>query len=149
MRRSRLWLRPLGSASAQPLARTEDASFPFWSPDSHSIGFFSQDKIKTIDIGSGTVQAITAAAIPRGATWSGDGTILFGTPAGPIFGVSASGGMAIPVTKLKRPEEAFHGFPYFLPDGHRFLFSALLVNGGMFRLYAASLDGGERVPTCF
>src|SRR5206468_11537289 len=59
-----------------------------------------------------------------------------------IFRVSASGGMAIPLTKLKRPEEVSHGFPYFLPDGHRFLFSASVI-GGMFRLYAASLDGGE------
>jgi hypothetical protein len=32
--RVRLWLRDLGSAAFQPLPQTEDASFPFWSPDS-------------------------------------------------------------------------------------------------------------------
>ena len=37
--RRRLWLRDLGSAAFQPLPETEDASFPFWSPDSESIGF--------------------------------------------------------------------------------------------------------------
>jgi eukaryotic-like serine/threonine-protein kinase len=35
----RLWLRPLDKSTAQPLAGTEGATFPFWSPDSRSIGF--------------------------------------------------------------------------------------------------------------
>src|SRR5205807_1474494 len=32
--KSQLWIRPLDSLSAQPLARTEGATYPFWSPDS-------------------------------------------------------------------------------------------------------------------
>ena len=40
---SQLWLRSLDSPTARPLAGTEGASLPFWSPNSHSIGFFAGD----------------------------------------------------------------------------------------------------------
>ncbi|MBI1790820.1 MAG: PD40 domain-containing protein [Acidobacteria bacterium] len=45
-----LWVRPLGSLTAQTLPGTEDAFFPFWSPDSRSIAFFAQGKLKRVDI---------------------------------------------------------------------------------------------------
>ena len=38
--KSPLWVRSLEALTAQPLAGTEGASFPFWSPDSQFIGFF-------------------------------------------------------------------------------------------------------------
>src|SRR5215471_14705608 len=38
-----LWLRSLDTPEAQKIEGTEDASFPFWSPDSRFIGFFSGD----------------------------------------------------------------------------------------------------------
>ena len=53
---SRLWLRPLASTTAQPLAGTEGASLPFWSPDSRSVGFFADGKLKRLDIGGGPPQ---------------------------------------------------------------------------------------------
>src|SRR5262245_13283469 len=34
---SRLWLRPLDAVTAQPLAGTAGATYPFWSPDSRSV----------------------------------------------------------------------------------------------------------------
>jgi Tol biopolymer transport system component len=39
-----LFLRAFTEAEAQKLPRTEDALYPFWSPDSQSIGFFSSQK---------------------------------------------------------------------------------------------------------
>ena len=50
---SRLWVRSLASTTAQPLAGTEGASYPFWSPDSKSVGFFAAGKLKRLDIGGG------------------------------------------------------------------------------------------------
>ena len=35
----RLWVQSLDGLAAQPLAGTEGAGVPFWSPDSQSIGF--------------------------------------------------------------------------------------------------------------
>ena len=88
---SRLWLRPLASTTAQPLAGTEGADLPFWSPDSKSVGFFAGGALKRIDIGGGAPQTVATAA-PRGGTWSADGVILFAPNiTGPLFRISASG----------------------------------------------------------
>src|SRR5262249_45824451 len=44
--KSQLWVRPLGSVAAHPLAGTDGARYPFWSPDSASVGFFADSKLK-------------------------------------------------------------------------------------------------------
>src|SRR5215213_1849317 len=48
-----LWIRSIDSVRAQPLAATDGASFPFWSPDSRSIGFFADGKLKRVDTTGG------------------------------------------------------------------------------------------------
>jgi serine/threonine protein kinase len=74
----RLWVRALDELSARPLDGTEDASEPFWSPDSRSIAFFSQSKIKTIDLSGGRpVVRGDASGDKRGGAWAPDGTFLF------------------------------------------------------------------------
>ena len=54
-----LYIRPLTSVTAQPLAGTEDADFPFWSPDGHEVGFFAGGKLKKIDATGGPSSAST------------------------------------------------------------------------------------------
>ena len=75
--RTQLWLRPLDSASAHPLAGTDYASAPFWSPDSHSLAFFAEGKLRRIDLDSGFVQFLARAIVPAGGAWNQDGMILF------------------------------------------------------------------------
>src|SRR6185295_1181943 len=70
---ARLWLRSFNATSARPLAGTEHASLPFWSPDSKSIGFFADVWVKRIDIESGRVEALARAIVPAGGTWNQDG----------------------------------------------------------------------------
>src|SRR5439155_13367465 len=90
----RLWLRPLG-ASARPLAETDGASFPFWSPDSRAIGFFADGKVKRIDIGGPAPQTVATAGAGRGGTWNRDGVILFVPHAvSPIYRGAAAAGAA-------------------------------------------------------
>src|SRR5207244_1050018 len=72
-----LWLRPLGALSAQPLAGTEGAILPFWSPDSRFIGFFANGKLKKIDAAGGPPQTLCDAPTGRGGTWNRDGVIVF------------------------------------------------------------------------
>ena len=58
-----LWVRPLDSLDARPLPDTQDASEPFWSPDSRSVGVFgAQGKLKRVDLTGGGAQTITDAA---------------------------------------------------------------------------------------
>jgi Tol biopolymer transport system component len=119
---ARLWLRRLDATSAQPLAGTEGASHPFWSPDSRSVGFFADNKLKRIDIGGGSPQTL-ADTENRGGTWSSDGTILFArTSNSSLFRIPASGGSPAAVTKLDK--QSSHRFPQFLPGGRQFLFYA-------------------------
>ena len=124
-----LWLRPLESAEARPMAGTEDAQDPFWSPDGRWVGFFdAQGTLKRVALAGGTVHTIARnISDPRGASWGPDDTILIGTGYGPVYRVAAGAGGATPqpVTQLDAARsEGSHRWPQFLPDGRRFLFTA-------------------------
>jgi len=141
--RSRLWLRSLNSVSARALAGTDLASYPFWSPDSRSVGFFADGRLKRIDIDGELVQALATAAAGRGGTWNRDDVILFAANAtSPIFRISATGGEPIAVT---RPEaqSTGHRFPQFLPDGRHFLYYFLGATPETRGVYISQLEGSE------
>jgi hypothetical protein len=111
----------LDSVAAQPLAGTAGARNPFWSPDSTSVGFFADGKLKHIGIVGGTPQVLANAALGQGGAWNRDGTILF-TPnaVGPLFKVPATGGEPVAITRLEAGQTS-HRFPQFLPDGQHFI----------------------------
>jgi Tol biopolymer transport system component len=146
--RTRLWLRDLASAAFQPLPETEDASFPFWSPGSESIGFVAAGKLRAIRLSGGTPMTVSDAGFRTGA-WSRDDLLLF-APArsSPLYVVPASGGAATPATRLDPASgEVQHGYPAFLPDGRHFLyFSIGSLSGGVLDpggVYLGSLDAAE------
>jgi hypothetical protein len=100
---SRLWLRSLATTTAQPLAGTEGAAYPFWSPDSRSIGFFAGGVLKRLDLGGGAAQTLASAISGSGAggTWNAMGVIVFApSNSGPLMSVSATGGAVTAVTTL-------------------------------------------------
>src|SRR5262249_53997426 len=74
-----LWLRPLDNVAARPLTGTQGASAPFWSPDSRSVAFFADNKLKRIELGSDVLQVVAEAAGggAGGGAWSKDGVIVF------------------------------------------------------------------------
>ena len=143
---SRLWLRPLDQTEARPLVGTENASYPFWSPDGRSVGFFANTKLLRLDIGGGAPDVLaTLTGISNGGTWGADGSIVFSRQlTGPLWRVPASGGEPVQATQLDSPRQINHRHPQFLPDGRQFLFHAegLPETAG---IYLGSLDGG--VPT--
>ena len=119
---SKLWLRLLDQTTAQPLPSTEGATFPFWAPDSHAIGFFADAKLKRLDLPGGKAQELADAANGVGGAWSRDGVILFGANViSGLLRVPATGGTPTSVTR-PAPGELGHRFPEFLPDGRRFIF---------------------------
>jgi len=139
---SRLWLRPLAAGTAQPLAGTEGASYPFWSPDSRSVAFFAASRLKRLDIGGGLPWELANAPTGRGGTWGPDGALLFApSNFGALFRVPAFGGEPVAVTRTDSVQFS-HRFPQFLPGGRQFLFYANGTEEGR-GIYIGSLDSPE------
>ena len=142
-----IWVRPMNVVEAHPLHGTEGAIFPFWSPDGHSLGFFADSSLKTIDLGGGSAVVICDAQFGRGGAWGPGGVILFtpGTQTS-LMRVSASGGTPVPATKLDPVQHTSHRWPFFLPDGKHFLYLAINhdpTHAANDAVYYASLDGRD------
>ena len=121
----RIHIRRLDTVDAMPLAGTEDAGRPFWSPDGSALAFMVGDKLKKIEAGGGPVQLIAEARTRFDGSWGADGVILLdGGPGDSILAVSSTGGAVKPASVLDRARgELSHAWPSFLPDGKRFLFT--------------------------
>ncbi len=131
-----LWVRSLDALTAQPLAGTEGAAFPFWSPDSRFIAFFADGKLKKIDASGGPALTLADAPVGRGGSWNRDGVIIF-TPtntADELLRVSSAGGASSPIRGVRGR------LPWFLPDGRHFLYQN---QPGNLTIFVGSLDGGE------
>jgi serine/threonine protein kinase/Tol biopolymer transport system component len=145
-----LWVRPTDKLEAHAMAGTDDVIFPFWSPDSKSLGFFADGKLKTIDLNGGSPQSICDAPQGRGGSWGPNGVVLMTADTqAPIVRVNINGGAPIAVTKLDRTRHTSHRWPFFLPDGKHFLYLAINHDSAQSEkdeVYFASLDGAENRP---
>jgi Tol biopolymer transport system component len=139
---SMMYVRPLNSLEARALPGTANAGRPFWSPDSRSLAFVAESKLKRIDLDGGAPIALCDAASPRGGAWNEEGVILFGDHADGLQRIPASGGTPTFVTKVdKEAGEMYHYYPQFLPDGKRFLYHVRHRDPGKQVILAGSLDG--------
>ena len=142
-----LWVRLTSAVDARELPGTEGATFPFWSPDSRSLGFFADGKLKTVDLEGGSTQMVCDAPLGRGGAWGPGGMILFSpSPTAPLMRVSANGGTPAPIIQLDPALFTSLRWPFFLPDGKHFLYIALHHDASKSAnnmLYYASLDGRE------
>jgi Tol biopolymer transport system component len=143
---SGFWLRSLDSFDLKKLPGTDvgNASFPFWSPDSRTIGFFAYGKLKRVDITGGPPLTIADAPDGRGGAWFADGTILFAPkPGAGLMRVPASGGDAVVVTTPDATKEpGGHAWPSPL-DGDRFTYLSLGASSGEGWLMSGSLGSTE------
>ncbi len=126
-----LWVRPLSSLTAQPLAGTEGANFPFWSPDSRRIGYFANGKLRKVDAAGGPPQTLCDATAGRGGTWNEDDVILFSPGVThELQRVPAAGGTpSVAVPFDAQLGDNGHRWPQFLPDGRHFIFWVRSTHG--------------------
>jgi DNA-binding winged helix-turn-helix (wHTH) protein/Tol biopolymer transport system component len=145
-----LWVYEVGGRGAKSLANTEDASYPFWSPDGHTVAFFADGKLKKVDLSGGPVQTICDAPSGRGGTWNRDGVIVFtpdGRQGGGLYRVSAWGETAKPISNPDKARgEDSHRWPMFLPDGRRYIYMAANFSGrnDADSILVGSLDSNEK-----
>ena len=136
-----IFLRALDSLEARPLAGTEGANTPFFSPDAQSLGFFAGGKLRKISVNGGEPVALAGVTGPRGASWSNIGAIAFSPNIGSsIQMVSDAGGSWRALSRLDKGE-AGHNWPEFLSGGQAMLFTTFGPNP---HIAVQSLRSGER-----
>jgi eukaryotic-like serine/threonine-protein kinase len=143
-----VWVRSLDSLEARPLdgttVRTDTLSpaLPFWSPDSRSIGFFADGKLKRVDLHGGAPQTVCDAPQSGGASWAADGTIVFASRIDEgLRKVAATGGLPVQITTLDSASgQISHANPAFLPDGRHFLY---WVQAPTPSIWVGSIDASE------
>jgi eukaryotic-like serine/threonine-protein kinase len=141
---TQVWVRPLDSFTARPLAGTEDSYFVFWSPDSRNLGFFAQGRLKRISAAGGPALTLCDLDQGRGGSWGTTDVILFAKYPGEVFRVPAVGGTPQKATTFDPSRhDTTHRWPYFLPDGNHFLYmsSAFGTANDENVFYLGSLDG--------
>jgi serine/threonine-protein kinase len=121
---ARLYVRRLDQLTATPLAGTEDAAGPFFSPDGQWLGFFGGGTLKKIAVTGGAPVKLADATSARGGIWAEDGTIIFTPTIGNsgLWRVSASGGTPERLTTPAQGENG-HQWPQMLPGGRAVLYT--------------------------
>lgn len=149
--RHMLYVCELDSSDAKLLPGSDNPIEPFWSPDSRSVAYGSNGKLKRSDLSGGNGQVLCDAARLVGETWNKDGVIVF-TPdyRTSLAQVSAKGGEPQTI-KLQSDNLANerHSNPIFMPDGRHFLFRREVGSQAVgpahqrMGIWAASLDSAE------
>jgi Tol biopolymer transport system component len=138
-----IYLRAMDSFEARPIAGTEGATSPFFSPDGQSLGFLASGKLKKVSVAGGAATTLGDAGLLRGASWGSAGMIAFApTNASPLQEVPDAGGASEPLTHFKKGESS-HRWPYFLPGGKAVLFASG-PQGTDGQLAVQAVKSGER-----
>jgi len=127
---SKLFLRPIDQFSAQPMAGTDGANDPFFSPDGQWVAFFANGRLKKVSIFGGPPQDVcTVPGFMRGGWWSSDNSIWFGHLNSVVYRVPSNGGTQAEATVMDTSHgEISHRFPQPLPDGKTVIFTVKYNN---------------------
>ncbi|TDI37995.1 MAG: serine/threonine-protein kinase [Acidobacteria bacterium] len=144
--KSRLYLRELDAFEAQPIANTEGAAAPFFSPDGEMIGFFVDDEIRRAKLSGDVATLINSLTrltnVEPQAVWGSNGEIIFATTRfDGLYRVDAAGGEPEILSTIRIEQgERSHRRPFLLPNG-KLLFSVETSDG--FRTAVLSRATGE------
>jgi Tol biopolymer transport system component len=146
---TRLYVHSLAAGKARVIPASEGARYPFWSPDSRSLGFFNGEQLLRVDTAEGVPLALAPATAARGGSWGANGIIVYAPSFDTrLLQVPARGGPPAPASVLDvERREGTHRFPSFLPDGRHFLFEARGFSAWMRAsdgVFVGSLDEPEK-----
>jgi Tol biopolymer transport system component len=143
--KQQLWVRELDSLIPRALPGTDGAHHPFWSPDSRYVAFFTNSKLKKVDIAGGPALTLCDALNGRGGSWNQNDVIIFASNLTvPLYRVAAAGVTAAPLTTLDQAAgEVSHRFPWFLPDGRHYLFTVRNTNEEKTAIYVGDLESKD------
>ncbi|MBL8292621.1 MAG: serine/threonine-protein kinase [Bryobacterales bacterium] len=145
--KTRLHTRLLHQSQLTPLAGTENAHRPFFSPGGDWIGFFAEGKLKKIAVEGGAAVTLCDAPMGYGGSWGDDGNIIAALDSRTVLSrIPSAGGTPVPMTKLNAGEVT-HRWPQVLPGSQAVLFTAATQAGGGYddaNIEVISLQTGER-----
>jgi serine/threonine protein kinase/Tol biopolymer transport system component len=139
-----IWVRRLDSPAAYVLSGTEGASYPFWSPDSRKIGFFSSGRMRKIDASGGVPTAICDAPSGRGGAWGEDGRIIFAPLVRDGLSIVAESGGSPRVISEVDTLSWSHRWPSMLPGTDKFVYVGAAATN---ELRWRSIDSAEDETT--
>jgi serine/threonine protein kinase len=140
-----LYVRRIDAPQPQAFSDTQNAAYPFWSPDSRWIGFFNRadGTMKKIDTRGGPPITLCRAPNGKGGTWNEDGVIVFAPDAsGPLLRVPSAGGEPTNVTEVDPDRHNSNRHPRFLPDGRHLLYLARGITPPQSTLMTVDLESG-------
>jgi serine/threonine-protein kinase len=137
-----LFRRALDQTEAVPIAGTEGALFPFFSPDGQWIGFFAGNALKKVALAGGPAMTICRAGYKQGAAWGPNGVIVFASHSSPdLMQVADTGGTPRPLTSMTT-QTAHAAWPELTPDGRAVLYTILSGSLDSARIVVRSIDTG-------
>jgi serine/threonine protein kinase len=148
----RIYVRALDEKDAKPVLGTENATYPFWSPDGQSLAFFSAGKLRRVSLNGGPILEICNATRFRGGSWAPEGILFAPDVTNGIFHVAPQAGSTPVQLTSVSPNQTTHRWPVWLPDGKHFLYLGTIHAGAEVSdsssnasngIYFASLDGKE------
>jgi len=143
----RIYVQSLDEREAKPLPDTDNATYPFWSPDSQSLGFYSDGVLRRVALNGGPVLDICSVVRFRGASWGAQGILFTPDTTSGIFRVAPQPNSTPVQVTTPGPNQTTNRWPIILPDGKHFLYLAAnhLNNapGNHSDIFYASLDGKE------
>jgi len=108
-----LMVRDLDSFESRPIRGTEGGYAPFFSPDSASVGFFSQNALKRVSLLGGDPVIVTESRHPRSGAWLFDGSIVFGNFEGSVLvRVQTAGAAPQPVVTSRYSFHSLAALPH-------------------------------------
>ncbi len=141
-----LFRRRLDEDVVTPIAGTEGAFGPFFSPDGQWLAFVQAGRLKKMPVDGGAVVDLAEGPDMQGGSFAPDGSIVFNASHGTGLNRIEGPGTARVLTSVDRSQgEAGHHWPQVLPGGTHVLFTAE-VDGKPYsdaRVMVVRIDGSD------
>src|SRR6059036_2402383 len=118
---NQLFSRRLDQLDPVPLAGTQNARNPFFSPDGRWVAYFSGSKLYKLPLGGGPAAVVAdVPGVAFGATWGTTDTIVFRQEKA-LMKVAAAGGAPQLLLQSDTSRGESYMFPHYLPDAKALL----------------------------
>jgi Tol biopolymer transport system component len=134
-----LWKRNLNDYQVKPIAGTEGARFPFFSPDGKWVGFSVGGQIKKVLVTGGNPADICKIPMSINSIWLPDNTIVSSIYGEGLIMVPASGGDYKTLSSIDSERgEWMHHYPNYIPEINTLLYG--VYDGARSAMYIKSHD---------